>query len=49
MYWNSRTAKKMTPDGEVRGDPDSYVIDGKTFAVKDGEYIPELLHKDAVS
>ena len=49
MYWNSRTVRKMTPDGEVRGDPDSYVIDGKTYAVKDGEYIPDLLHKDAVA
>ena len=48
MYWNSRTARPLSDDGEVRGDPDTYVVDGKTVAVKDGEYIPDLLHADAV-
>ena len=44
MYWNSRTARPLSDDGEVRGDPDTYVVDGKTIAVQDGEYIPDLLH-----
>ena len=35
--------------GEVRGDPDTYVLDGKTIKVKDEEYIPDLLHKDATA
>ena len=48
MYWNSRTARPMSDDGEVRGDPDTYVVDGRTVAVKDGEYVPDLLHADAV-
>ena len=49
MYWNSTRVKTMTEDGKVRGDPDSYVIDGKTIPVKDSEYIPDLMHKDAVA
>ncbi len=49
MYWNSKVAKPMSEGGEVRGDPDTYVVDGKTIQVKDDEYIPDLLHKDAVS
>jgi len=49
MYWNSKVAKPMSEGGKVRGDPDAYVVDGKTIAVKDDEYIPDLLHKDAVS
>jgi len=47
MYWNGKAVKTMTEDGKVRGDPDSYVIDGKVIPVKDGEYIPDLMHKDA--
>ena len=47
MYWNSKVAKPMSEGGEVRGDPDTYVLDGKTGSVKDDEYIPDLLHKDA--
>ena len=47
MYWNSKVAKPMSEGGEVRGDPDTYVLDGKTVSVKDDEYIPDLLHKDA--
>ncbi|GBL24064.1 arylsulfatase B [Opitutia bacterium] len=47
MYWNSKVAKPMSEGGEVRGDPDTYVLDGKTIKVKDEEYIPDLLHKDA--
>ena len=31
MYWNSDRAKKMTDDGKVRGDPDTYVLDGKQY------------------
>ncbi len=49
MYWNSKVAKPMSEGGQVRGDPDSYVIDGKTIKVKDDEYIPDLLHKDATA
>ena len=49
MYWNSKVAKPMSEGGKVRGDPDAYVVDGKTVAVKDDEYIPDLLHKEAVS
>ncbi|MCX8489265.1 MAG: sulfatase-like hydrolase/transferase [Opitutales bacterium] len=49
MYWNSARVKTMTDDGKVRGDPDSYVINGKTIPVKDNEYIPDLMHKDAVA
>jgi arylsulfatase A len=49
MYWNSRVAKPMSEGGEVRGDPDTYVLDGKTIKVKDEEYIPDLLHKDATA
>ena len=49
MYWNSTRVKTMTEDGKVRGDPDSYVINGKTIPVKDNEYIPDLMHKDAVA
>ena len=49
MYWNSARVKTMTDDGKVRGDPDTYVIDGKTIPVKDSEYIPDLMHKDAVA
>lgn len=49
MYWNSARAKTMTDDGKVRGDPDTYVVDGKTIKVKDDEYIPDLLHKDATA
>ena len=49
MYWNSKAVKTMTEDGKVRGDPDSYVIDGTVVPVKDGEYIPDLMHKDATA
>ena len=49
MYWNGKAVKTMTEDGKVRGDPDSYVIDGKVIPVKDGEYIPDLMHKDATA
>lgn len=49
MYWNSKVAQPMSEGGVVRGDPDTYVLDGKTVSVKDDEYIPDLLHKDAVS
>ncbi len=49
MYWNDKAVKTMTEDGKVRGDPDSYVIDGKAIPVKDGEYIPDLMHKDATA
>jgi arylsulfatase A len=49
MYWNSARVKTMTDDGKVRGDPDTYVVDGKTIPVKDSEYIPDLMHKDAVA
>ncbi len=49
MYWNSKVAKPMSEGGEVRGDPDTYVLDGKTLSVKDDEYIPDLLHKDATA
>lgn len=49
MYWNSARAKNMTDDGKVRGDPDTYVVDGKTIKVKDDEYIPDILHKDATA
>jgi arylsulfatase A len=49
MYWNSKVAKPMSEGGKVRGDPDSYVLDGKTVQVKDDEYIPDLLHKDATA
>jgi len=49
MYWNSARVKTMTEDGKVRGDPDTYVINGKTIPVKDSEYIPDLMHKDAVA
>jgi arylsulfatase A len=49
MYWNSKVAKPMSEGGEVRGDPDTYVLDGKTVSVKDEEYIPDLLHKDATA
>ncbi|MEY3392217.1 MAG: hypothetical protein RLZZ322_1066 [Verrucomicrobiota bacterium] len=49
MYWNSKVAKPMSEGGEVRGDPDTYVLDGQTVTVKDDEYIPDLLHKDATA
>ena len=49
MYWNSKVAKPMSEGGEVRGDPDTYVLGGKTVSVKDDEYIPDLLHKDATA
>ena len=49
MYWNSARVKTMTEDGNVRGDPDTYVLDGKTIKVKDDEYIPDLMHKDAIA
>lgn len=49
MYWNSKVAKPMSEGGEVRGDPDTYVLDGKMVSVKDDEYIPDLLHKDATA
>jgi arylsulfatase A len=39
----------MSEGGEVRGDPDTYVLDGKSIKVKDEEYIPDLLHKDATA
>ncbi|MFM8903845.1 MAG: sulfatase-like hydrolase/transferase [Opitutia bacterium] len=47
MYWNSAVARRMSDDGEVRGDPDTYVVDGRTVPVRDGEYIPDLMHADA--
>jgi arylsulfatase A len=49
VYWNSKTVKKMNADGSVRGDPDSYTKDGKVLPLRDGEYMPDLLHEDAVS
>ncbi len=49
MYWNSTRVKTMTEDGKVRGDPDTYVLNGKTIPVKNDEYIPDLMHKDAVA
>jgi arylsulfatase A len=49
MYWNSKVAQPMSEGGVVRGDPDTYVLDGKTVSVKDDEYIPDLLHKDATA
>ncbi|MEY3812874.1 MAG: hypothetical protein RL495_821 [Verrucomicrobiota bacterium] len=49
MYWNSKVAQPMSEGGVVRGDPDTYVFDGKTIKVKDDEYIPDLLHKDATA
>lgn len=49
MYWNSKAVKKMTEDGKVRGDPDTYVVDGKVVPVRDGEYIPDLMHRDAIT
>ncbi len=49
MYWNSKVAQPMSEGGVVRGDPDTYVVDGKTIKVKDDEYIPDLLHKDATA
>ena len=49
MYWNSARAKTMADDGKVRGDPDTYVVDGKTIKVKDDEYIPDILHRDATA
>lgn len=49
MYWNSKVAQPMSEGGNVRGDPDTYVIDGKTIKVKDNEYIPDILHRDATA
>ena len=49
IYWNSKTVKGMNADGSVRGDPDTYIINGKTLPLRDGEYMPDLLHKDAVA
>lgn len=49
VYWNSKTVRLMNPDGSVRGSPDSYIRDGKTLMLRDGEYMPDLLHNDAVS
>lgn len=49
MYWNSKVAQPMSEGGNVRGDPDTYVIDGKTIKVKDDEYIPDILHRDATA
>ena len=49
IYWNSKTVKKMNTDGSVRGDPDTYTKDGKVLPLNDGEYMPDLLHKDAVA
>jgi arylsulfatase A-like enzyme len=49
MYWNSKVAQPMSEGGKVRGDPDAYVVDGKSIKVQDDEYIPDLLHKDATA
>jgi arylsulfatase A-like enzyme len=49
MYWNSKVAQPMSEGGKVRGDPDTYVVDGKSIKVQDDEYIPDLLHKDATA
>lgn len=49
VYWNSKAVRSMNPDGSVRGSPDSYTKDGKTLPLRDGEYMPDLLHNDAVS
>ena len=58
IYWNRATTKallasypldgeKGTSDG-VRADPGPYTIDGKTFNLSDNEYLPDLLHKEAI-
>jgi arylsulfatase A len=58
IYWNRVTAKtllasysldgeKGTPDG-VRADPGPYKINGKTFNLSDNQYLPDLLHKEAL-
>lgn len=49
MFWNSKTVRGMNADGSVRGDPDTYEVDRRTFPVKDGEYIPDLMHAAATS
>ena len=58
IYWNRSTAKKLlssyplegekgTSDG-VRAEPGPYLINGKNLALGDNEYLPDLLHKNAV-
>ena len=58
IYWNRATTKallasysldgeKGTSDG-VRADPGPYTIDGKTFNLSGNEYLPDLLHKEAI-
>jgi len=48
IYWNSNVVKGMTPDGSVRGNPDTYVLNGKTLQLGDKQYMPNLLHRHAV-
>lgn len=48
IYWNSNVVKGMTPDGAVRGNPDTYVLNGKTMQLGDKQYMPHLLHRHAV-
>jgi arylsulfatase A len=58
IYWNREKTKmllasyaldgeKGTSDG-VRADPGPYTINGKTFNLSDTEYLPDLLHKEAI-
>jgi arylsulfatase len=49
IYWNSMTVRKMNSDGSVRGDPDSYTRDGEILPLREGQYMPDLLHNAAVS
>jgi arylsulfatase A len=49
VYWNERTAKPMSEGGEVRGNPGAYMVDGRTVPVEDGEYVPDLMHRDAAA
>ncbi len=48
IYWNSNVVKGMTPDGAVRGNPDTYVLNGKTMQLGDKQYMPNLLHRHVV-
>jgi arylsulfatase A len=58
IYWNRSTAKtllssyplegeKGTSDG-VRAEPGPYTINGKIHNLADNEYLPDLLHKNAM-
>ncbi len=48
IYWNSNVVKGMTRDGAVRGNPDTYVVNGKTMQLGDKQYMPDLLHRHVV-